>query len=71
MKKVAIFFTILLLYSAGYLLFRFSHIELWERDNNMYVIFPKESKWIYYFFRPASYFDSKVTGIGIHIGPHQ
>lgn len=61
--------------AAAYLLtyagFRATHTEVWERDGRAYVIFPEKMVALYYVFRPMSYIDGAVTGIGFHIGPHR
>jgi hypothetical protein len=56
-------------YVAAYVAYRATHVEVWARDNRSYVIFG--SRVSYYAFRPLSYVDAAVTGIGSHIGPHQ
>jgi hypothetical protein len=58
-------------YVGSYINFRFHHIEVWERDNQKYVIFPKDSLNLYYLYRPLSYMDAKLTGMRFHIGPHR
>ena len=62
---------VLTLYVLSYFIFRTSNIEVYEKDNMEYVIFPKSQKWIYYLFRPMTYIDSKITEMKFHIGPHQ
>lgn len=59
------------LYVLSYTWFRQSHTEIWERDGRAYVIFPTDKIYLYYLYRPLSYIDGKLTGIGFHIGPHQ
>lgn len=73
MRRISIAFlaVIVLLYLGGYALFRQTHIEVWEKDNNEYVIFPTGSTYLYYAFRPLTYLDSILTGMRFHIGPHQ
>lgn len=62
----------LLVYAGSYLLFRQSNIEVWERDKRPYVIFPAGvGSVLYYAWRPLSYVDGAVTGMGFHIGPHR
>jgi hypothetical protein len=71
--KRKILTTILILffiYLFGYIFIRQTHIEIWEKDKKAYVIFPQD-KILYYMYRPLSLIDGKITGIGIHIGPHQ
>ena len=52
-------------------MFRSNNIEVWDKDNKEYVIFPKSKKWVYYLYRPATYIDSKITSMRFHIGKHQ
>lgn len=59
------------LYVAGYVCFRQSHLQVWERDGQNYVIFPSGNPSLYYFFRPLAYLDGKLTGVCFHIGPHR
>ncbi|MDD2716831.1 MAG: hypothetical protein PHW04_13135 [Candidatus Wallbacteria bacterium] len=61
---------IVLTYFSNYLAFRHSNIQTWKKNEQQYVIFPKEQIAIYYLFRPASYLDGILTGMGAHIGPH-
>lgn len=65
--SVIIIFT---LYISSYIIIRQTHIEIWEKDKNAYVIFP-ETKILYYMYRPMSLIDEKITGMRFHIGPHQ
>ncbi len=58
------------IYLGSYVAFRQSNIEVWEKDNNEYVIYPADSVYFYYLFRPMSYLDAKMTGMRSHIGPH-
>jgi hypothetical protein len=60
---------LLSLYVAGYLVLRQTSIQVWERDNQAYVIFPGSA--LYYLWRPLTYIDGAVTGMQFHIGPHQ
>lgn len=73
MKKRAyiVIAIIALSYFLSYLVFRANNTETWAQNGKPYVIFPKSKMWVYYVYRPASYIDSKITGIGFHIGPHQ
>ncbi len=59
------------IYTLSYVAFRKTHTELWERDQNLYVIFPKDKKWIYYFYRPLTWLDAALTDMQFHIGPHE
>ncbi|MBZ0146163.1 MAG: hypothetical protein K8F62_01300 [Pseudorhodoplanes sp.] len=62
---------VLLIYAGSYLLFRQSNIEVWDRDKRPYVIFPAGAgSALYYAWRPLSYLDGAITGMGFHIGPH-
>ncbi len=61
---------IIFLYLSGYIIFRQTNIEIWEKDKNAYVIFP-ENKILYYVYRPVSLIDEKITGMKFHIGRHQ
>ena len=58
-----------LVYLTAYVAYRATHVQVWERDNHPYVIFG--SRVSYYAFRPITYLDAAITGIGFHIGPHQ
>ena len=58
------------LYFLGYIWLRQSHSEVWEKDGKTYVIF-SDDKVLYYFFRPLSYVDNKITGIDFHPGQHR
>ncbi|MDA7948737.1 MAG: hypothetical protein MPJ78_14835 [Hyphomicrobiaceae bacterium] len=70
MRKILI---LLILYAAAYGGFRQTHIEVWEKDNQAYVIFPTGSlgKAMYYAWRPLTYADAALTGMRFHIGAHQ
>lgn len=73
MKRNTIIFTIaflLLIYIGGYLIFRQTHVEIWEKDNREYVMFP-ENKMLYYLFRPLVLIDGKLTKMQFHIGQHR
>jgi hypothetical protein len=62
----------LVLYVGAYIVFRQSHVEVWERDKQAYVIFPESyGRPLYYAWRPLSYLDTTVTGMQHHIGPHR
>ena len=58
-------------YVGSYISFRSRHIEVWERDNQRYVIFPKDRVILYYVYRPLSHIDAKFTRMRFHIGPHR
>lgn len=64
-----VFLLILYLFSYGW--FRQTHIEVWEKDGKDYVIFPADKVFLYYFFRPLSLIDGKLTGMNFHIGQHR
>jgi len=72
MKKLIIIGTLIpILYVFSYIGFRYANVETWDKNGKNYVIFPQRFIALYYFYRPMSYIDAKVTGIGIHIGAHQ
>jgi hypothetical protein len=63
---------ILALYVGGYFVFRQARVETWSPDGQNYVIFPEGTgRVLYYLWRPLSYMDGRVTGMGAHIGPHR
>lgn len=62
---------VVLIYLVAYAAFRSMNAEVWEQDGNSYVIYPREPIAVYYLFRPLSYADAYLTGMRIHIGPHQ
>jgi hypothetical protein len=68
-----ILLALLVVYFGGYVAFRTVNAETWAKDNQVYVIFPDTSfgKLAYYVWRPLSYVDALLTGMGFHIGPHQ
>ena len=71
MKRLTVMLLILLAaYVGSYGWLRSSHIERWDRDGHDYVIFPQSAA-IYYFYRPLTYLDARVTGMRFHIGPHR
>ena len=59
------------LYIGSYFFYRASHVEVWARDGQPYMIFPTESQIMYYVYRPLMYPDAALTGMRFHIGPHQ
>ena len=69
-KKLIVGF-LFLSYLVSYLIFRSFNIETWDKNGEQYVIFPKSKIWVYYFYRPLTYIDSKLTSMQFHIGPHQ
>jgi hypothetical protein len=58
-------------YAAAYVAFRAFNTEVWAADGKPYVIFPEGLVPVYYAFRPLSYLDNVLTGMGAHIGPHR
>jgi len=70
-RRASIIAIVALFYFVSYLIFRANHTEIWTQNNKTYVIFPKSKMWLYYLYRPATYVDGKLSGIGFHIGPHQ
>jgi hypothetical protein len=64
---------LLVVYAASYVAFRQTHVEVWEKDKASYVIFPEGDvgKALYLAWRPMSYVDQRLTGVGAHIGPHR
>ena len=73
MRKSALISIVILIviYFFSYSIFCQTHIEIWEKDAKSYVISPADKVFIYYLFRPLSYFDEKFTGMNFHIGPHR
>jgi hypothetical protein len=56
-------------YAGSYAVYRTTHLILWDADNYVYVIFPADSRFAYYFYRPLEIVDSLVSGIHFHTGP--
>jgi hypothetical protein len=73
MSRAALFVLLLvLLYVGSYVGFRQTHAEVWERDQQTYVIFPHgAASVLYYLWRPLTYVDGAMTGMRFHIGPHR
>lgn len=72
MNRIASLLLIVTLsYVASYVWFRQTHIEIWQKDQNAYVIFPESQPFLYYAFRPLTYIDGAATGMRFHIGPHR
>ncbi len=70
MKRLAIIFGLLItIYIFSYIIVRQTHQEIWEKDNQVYVIFP-DNKFLYYLFRPLVLIDGKLTTMQFHIGQH-
>ena len=57
----------ILLYFFSYIWIRQTRTEIWEKDGNAYLIFPADKVYLYYFYRPLSYVDGTITGIGFYI----
>jgi len=71
-RTTAALVVILLIYAAAYVVFRQTHAEVWERDKQIYVIYPESyGRPLYYAWRPLSYLDGAITGMQHHIGPHR
>jgi hypothetical protein len=70
-KILVLVFALFSFYTLSYIGWRAAHTEIWEKDGKPYVIFPADRIFLYYFFRPLSYIDSRLTGIGFHIGQHE
>ncbi|REJ79358.1 MAG: hypothetical protein DWQ47_01050 [Acidobacteria bacterium] len=58
-------------YLGSYLVFRSTNAEVWDKDGQTYVIFPEDSPFLYYAYRPLTYVDGALTGMRFHIGPHR
>jgi hypothetical protein len=61
---------VVLAYLGAYGGFRATHLEVAAHDGSAYVLFPEDATWLYYLFRPLSYADGMLTGVGTHLGPH-
>ena len=70
-KAIAAIIVLFLFYVLSYIWIRQTHMEVWEKDNNAYVIFPADKVFLYYLFRPISYVDGNLTGVKFHIGQHR
>jgi hypothetical protein len=72
-RAIPALITLLFVYAGSYLAFRQMNIEVWDRDKRSYVIFPTGGlgSALYYAWRPLSYVDGAMTGMGFHIGPHR
>jgi hypothetical protein len=71
-RRIAlVILTAALAYGGSYAWFRQSHMEIWSKNGKPYVIFPKGNLALYYGFRPLTYVDGRISGMGFHIGPHQ
>jgi len=70
-KIFVLVFALFSLYTFSYIGLRQTLAEIREKDGKPDVIFPADKIFLYYFFRPLSYIDNKLTGIGFHIGQHE
>ncbi len=71
-RTTTVILVLFVLYAGSYLAFRATHVEVWEKDQKSYVIFPEGAGMaLYYLWRPLAYIDGAATGIGFHIGPHR
>lgn len=70
-KAIAAIIVLFLLYVLSYIWIRQTHMEVWEKDNSAYVIFPADKVFLYYLYRPLSYVDGNLTGMRFHIGQHK
>jgi hypothetical protein len=71
-KPVIATVTLLAVYFGGYIAMREARAERWERDGQVYVIYPDGAgRLLYYAWRPLSYLDARLTGMRSHIGPHR
>ena len=71
-KLPAVIAIAVLVYVGAYVAFRQARIEVWQRDQQAYVIFPAGyGALLYYAWRPLSYVDGALTGMRFHIGPHR
>jgi hypothetical protein len=73
MKRAVLISVVLaiLIYFLSYIWIRQARAEIWEKDGNVYVIFPDDKVYLYYLYRPLSYIDGTVTGMRFHIGQHR
>jgi hypothetical protein len=58
-------------YFLSYLWLRQTRVEVWEKDNKAYVIFPENQVYLYYLYRPLTYIDTSLTEMRFHIGQHR
>ena len=73
MKRVIVISILIaaLFYALSYVWFRQTRREIWEKDGSVYVIFPDDKIYLYYFYRPLGYVDGALTGMKFHIGQHR
>ncbi|MBV9462906.1 MAG: hypothetical protein JO317_01640 [Verrucomicrobiae bacterium] len=60
---------ILAMYCASYVFYRDSNAQITTRDGQTYIVYTDSQMPAYYFYRPAAYIDSRLTGAKMHIGP--
>ena len=71
-RTVRLVILALVLYIGTYVIFRQTHIEVWECDKLAYVIFPDGyGVALYYLWRPLLDVDGGVTTMRFHIGSHR
>ncbi len=70
-RIITIVLIAIMLYAVSYIWFRQTRREIWEKHGNVYVIFPADKVYFYYFFRPLSYVDGAATEMKFHIGQHR
>ena len=58
-------------YVLSYIWLRQTRMEIWEKDNQTYVIFPANNIYVYYLYRPLTLIDGTMTGMRFHIGQHR
>jgi hypothetical protein len=58
-------------YVLSYIWLRQTRMEIWEKDNQTYVIFPADNIYVYYLYRPLTLIDGTMTGMRFHIGQHR
>lgn len=57
-------------YCLPYISYRNAHVQLWEADHHVYVIYPAGNTLAYRIHRPLMYIDGALTGMRFHLGPH-
>ena len=70
-KILVVVAAVCIAYILSYIFIRQTRAEIWEKDNNAYVIFPADKVYLYYIYRPLSYLDGELTGMRFHIGQHK
>jgi hypothetical protein len=72
MRLTAVLILALVMYIGSYSAFRQTNTEVWPRDRQAYVIFPRGyGTALYYVWRPLTYADQALTKMRFHIGPHR